>query len=80
MKMEMMAEMCAGIPGAISVLVELMNAGNTAGILRLHSLGIVGSGIWILYKDRCACDVNELGKLLALQDGEEIKRLAVDRR
>lgn len=60
---DMIFKMSQGNPGAIRVLVDLMKSGpaidpdammsEIAHILSLDTLGIMGSEIWMLYKDVC---------------------------
>lgn len=68
-----------GNPGAISVLMQLMQAedvdpdsafGPFGTVLSLDTYGVYGSKIWILYKDLCGEDiVKTIATLRALQLG-----------
>ena len=78
--MDTLVELSDGIPGAISVLVECMNGGHQSTVLRLKDLGIRGSAIWILYKDRCKCDLQKMVEMVAVTPDNELPQLSVDSR
>lgn len=87
-------QLAEGIPGAITVLVELAkNAphvdpqsamGNWGPLLDLDSNAIYGSRIWMLYKDLCKEDiVSTIVVLRAVQLGvisESVLNHAIDNR
>ena len=63
-------KMSDGNPGAVTVLMELLNEGGKidpddfmgglGSVLALDTLGIYGSSIWVLYKDVCGQEVNKM--------------------
>lgn len=58
--MDLLITMAEGMPGAIRVLTEILNADPEAGLLTILSLddmNIRGSQIWIGYKDFCESDL-----------------------
>jgi len=60
-------EMVQGNPGALNVLVGLMNAGHFGPIGIVDREGIRGSDIWLLYKD---CNGQDIARTAAaLEDG-----------
>ena len=57
--------LASGDIGAIRVLVELLAKHDLDMILpTLVTHHISGPGIWVLYKDRCGCDIDTLADLL----------------
>ncbi len=59
---EMIATLSKGNPGALSVLVQLVNHSNTSVVFIpvLEKLNITGSRIWMLYKDVCWEDLSKM--------------------
>lgn len=54
--------MSEGNPGAISVIMKLLEEDQTTGffdILNLDDMNMRGSAIWIAYKDFCGCDLQK---------------------
>lgn len=68
--LDVMIKMSEGNPGALSVLMQLMERGGVvdpdamlggmACVLDLDELGLYGPQIWILYKDRLGEDITAL--------------------
>ena len=67
--------MCEGNPGAINVMMTLVNEGDAglASILILDDMNIRGTQIWCVYKDYCKQDIKALIESLA----DSKKRLAM---
>lgn len=67
-------KLCQGNVGALNVLMQIIKDGksidpdsaleNIGPLLHLDDLGIYGSNIWILYKERCEQNINKLIALL----------------
>jgi hypothetical protein len=67
----MLLMMSEGIPGAITVLVELLNDPSGMGfldVLHLDDMGMRGSQIWVAYKDHCKGDFEAFKKALKDRD------------
>ncbi len=71
-------ELANGVVGAADVVPKMTLSGFQDDLLRLHRLGIVGEGIWVLFCDRCDKDIKELHKLIEISDDATLKRLARD--
>lgn len=69
--MDMMMVMSEGNPGAITVLMQMMqDPRSILDILLLDSLDIRGSKIWMLYSDSCGKNVGKFNRtLMALRGG-----------
>lgn len=65
--MDILMKLSEGNPGAVTVLVNLAKegdqidpdafSGHLGVMLDLDTLGIYGSGIWVVYKDICRCSM-----------------------
>jgi hypothetical protein len=77
---DIVVKMSEGNPGAISVMVQLIESspivdpqalmGGLGSLLSLDTLNIYGSRIWMLYKDVCGQDIAKtIGLLRAWQLG-----------
>ena len=67
---EMVIQMAEGNPGALSVLMKLLQD-DPIGFMRLLDLddmGMRGSQIWVAYKDHCGGDLDALKKCLLDRD------------
>lgn len=69
--MDMMMVMSEGNPGALTVLMQMMqDPRSIMDILLLDSLDIRGSKIWMLYSDSCGKNVGKFNRtLMALRGG-----------
>ena len=69
--MDMMMVMSEGNPGALTVLMQMMqDPRSTLDILLLDSLDIRGSKIWMLYSDSCNKDMGKFERtLMVLRSG-----------
>ncbi len=69
--MDMMMVMSQGNPGALTVLMQMMeNPNGILDIVLLDSLDIRGSKIWMLYSDSCNQDMGKFQRtLMALRSG-----------
>lgn len=70
--MDMVVKMAEGSPGAISVIMQLMNRDDPAAlmdVLSLDDMNIRGSQIWLGYKDHCGEDIEKFAK--AIKDRDE---------
>jgi len=58
-------KLCAGNPGALRVLIDLVSTQKPDRMLEpLEAQGVQGPGIWILYKDICNQQLDALVDLL----------------
>ena len=60
-------DLASGNPGALSVLMELINTNRSDLILYLYEEEIRGPDLWIWYKDQNGEDIDELAKDIELQ-------------
>ena len=69
--MDMMMVMSEGNPGALTVLMQMMqNPTSIFDVLLLDSLDIRGSKIWMLYSDSCGKNTGKFNRtLMALRCG-----------
>jgi len=65
--MEYLMELMEGNPGAMSVIMSLVNV-NPNLLMLLHADGIKGSEIWLLYKDICGEDIDEMIHMMAYDE------------
>lgn len=73
---EAMVNMVEGNPGAITVLVKLME--DPLGLITLASLDdrmIYGADIWIAYKDICGQDIEAFKRKVADRSNDLEKRI-----
>lgn len=72
--LDITVKLCEGNAGAATVLVKIVKETKSIDpqsclecigpLIHLDDLGIYGSNIWILYKDRCEQNINKLIALL----------------
>ena len=58
----MLFQMSEGSPGALTVLMKLLEIGPRGfmDVLNFDDMGIRGAGIWVAYKDHCGSDIEKL--------------------
>lgn len=61
---ELIIMMADGNPGAAVVLIQLYKAGDEETFEKLLEYNIIGSDIWVLYKDLCDQNLPIMGKLV----------------
>ena len=63
-------QMAEGNPGALSVLMKLLQDGPMGfmNLLHLDDMVMRGSQIWVAYKDHCGSDLEELKQALLNRD------------
>ena len=67
--------MCEGNPGALSVIMQLIQSENTIALLNLDDMNIRGTQIWIGYKDYCGEDINKFVGCLNSRDPKMVARI-----
>lgn len=83
--MSSIVSLSEGNPGAISVLVKLLEAGPLGfmDILHLDDMGMKGPQIWVAWKDHCKQDIEAFRKAIRARDPDmvaTVNRECPDRR
>ncbi len=73
---DMVVKMCEGNPGALGVLLEIVNHpdGGPLIMLRLADMNIRGAQLWVAYKDYCR---RNLGMLLMRLEARDPRMVEV---
>lgn len=68
---DLVVEMSEGNPGAITVMMQLINRDQMGGFMRildLDDMNIRGSQVWIGYKDHCGQDIEKFEAAVSARD------------
>ncbi len=72
MEIQKIMDICKGNPGAMSVIIKLIDAAKFDVIEEIKEMGMRGCQIWIGYKDFCHEDIEDFASRVSKKDGDMI--------
>ena len=70
-------ELSDGNPGALDVLMQLLQAGNALAMMKLDGSEVYGSHIYMLYNDCCGRDFEKFQRMVSKLPPEELRSYVV---